>query len=97
MDIIDIAYRIAAGKKKKPAKKYALGKNHRLVNDDRNHYPTHDAAHARNALSRVMQHDSVPSWFDGTITQLRRIVINNVKKKFPSIEVHTKPKKTAKK
>lgn len=83
LPIINIAYRIAA----KSRGKCCLKKTHKLVNDGKDHYPIKNVSQARNALSRVMGHESVPPWFDGTLTQLRRIVKSRVHKEFGSIDV----------
>lgn len=87
-----IASRIAKSKGK-----CCLKSNHRLVNDGKDHYPINSLAQARNALSRVMQHEVVPPWFDGTLTQLRKIVIDCVKDNYESIDVEIKPRKSPKK
>jgi hypothetical protein len=95
MDVSLIAFRLAFNiiSAKKPQSKCAWPKSHRRVLDGRNHYPVKSVNQARNALSRVMQHDSVPEWFDGTLAQLRRGVINKVKSLYPSVDVKIKPKK----
>lgn len=49
-------------------------------------YPIHDEAHARNALARVKQH--------GTKSEQRR-VIAKVRRRFPDIDVDTKPSEAA--
>ena len=63
-----------------------------MVIGDGDHYPITNADQARNALARVMQHDSKPSWYKGTLEQLRAAVRRAVKKEYPSIDV-TEPKK----
>lgn len=93
MDFIEIAFRIAAEKKRR--NKYALPKSHKLVNDGRDHFPVHDEAHARNALSRMMQYERVPKWFDGKLTQLRNIIIRQVKIRHKDIDVEATPRKTS--
>lgn len=69
--------------------------DHLLVNDRKDHYPINSADQARNALSRVSQHSSVPPWFKGTLSSLKNIVRKKVKAKYPSIEVSTKKKKSS--
>jgi len=56
----------------------ALPKSAFVIKDGEEKYPIHDAAHARNALARVMQH--------GT-SQERRKVVNAVRRKYPDIEI----------
>ncbi len=59
--------------------------SHPKVNDNKDHFPINDIAHARNALARVMQYDSVPSWYDGTLGGLQSAVRRAVYKKFPGL------------
>jgi hypothetical protein len=92
MKFTEIAYRIAAAKKKR-RNKYALPKSHKLVNDGKNHFPVNDEAHARNALSRMMQYERAPKWFDGKLTQLRNIIIKQVKARHKGIDVEATPRK----
>ena len=93
MDFYGIVYRIAA----KSRGKCCLKSSHKLVNDGKDHYPINSLKQARNALSRVMQHEKVPPWFDGTITQLRNIVKRCVQSEYESIDVQINPKKKSKK
>lgn len=60
---------------------------HPKVNDGAEHFPIPNAAHARNALARVSQYGSAPSWYKGSLEDLKTTVRNAVKRKFPSIEV----------
>ena len=62
-------------------------KDHPKVKDNKDHFPISDVNQARNALARVAQFDSVPSWYDGTLSELVKAVKNAVRKNFPSIEV----------
>ena len=62
----------------------------KLVKDDADHYPINTIGQARNALARVNQYDSSPTWFDGTLKSLITKVTNAVQKKYPSIEVSKK-------
>jgi len=64
-----------------------LPAEHAKVTDDKDHYPINSAAQARNALSRVGQHDSSPKWYNGSLASLQKMVKNAVKKAYPSIEV----------
>lgn len=57
------------------------------VKDDSDHFPIPDSAHGRNALARVNQYGSVPSWYDGSLEELKAAVVKAVKAKFPDIEV----------
>jgi len=50
------------------------------------HFPIPDLAHARNALSRVEQYDSVPSWFNGTLEELKASVKAKVYKRYPELK-----------
>ncbi len=64
----------AAKRKKLPESSFAIS--------EKDGYPIHDEAHARNALARVKQH--------GTAEEQRR-VIAAVRRRYPGIEVETKP------
>lgn len=57
------------------------------VKDDKDHFPINSANQARNALSRVAQYSSVPSWYDGTLEELKKKVRGAVKRVYPSIKV----------
>lgn len=57
------------------------------VQDNKGHFPIPDIAHARNALARAGQYDTVPTWFNGTLEQVKDKIKREVEKKFPSIEV----------
>jgi len=57
------------------------------VKDKKDHFPIPDAAHARNALARVNQYSEVPSWYDGSLEELKSKVKSAVKSKFPTIEI----------
>lgn len=60
------------------------------VKDDKDHFPLGSVAQARNALARVNQYSKVPSWFDGSLEELKKKVASAVKKEYPSIEVTKK-------
>jgi hypothetical protein len=57
------------------------------VKDKKDHFPIPDIAHARNALARVNQYSEVPSWYDGSLEELRSKVKSTVHSKFPSIKI----------
>jgi len=57
------------------------------VKDNKDHFPINDKGQGRNALARVNQYDSVPKWYDGTLEEVKKKVVNAVEKKFSSIEV----------
>jgi len=57
------------------------------VTDDKDHFPINDENQARNALSRVAQYSSVPSWYSGSLKQLQSAVRNAVHRKYPGIKV----------
>jgi len=57
------------------------------VKDDKDHFPINDEAHARNALARANQYDEAPSWYDGSLDELKKTVADAVKAKYPDIEV----------
>jgi 5'(3')-deoxyribonucleotidase len=57
------------------------------VKDDKDHFPIPDKNHGQNALARVNQYGEVPSWYDGSLSELKAAVVRAVKGKFPGIEV----------
>lgn len=57
------------------------------VKDGKDHFPIPDAAHARNALARVNQYSEVPSWYSGSLEELKSKVRSAVKSKYPSIKI----------
>jgi hypothetical protein len=61
--------------------------NSKKVKDNKDHFPINDADQARNALSRVAQYDTVPPWYDGTLSELQAAVRNAVSRKFKGIQV----------
>lgn len=85
---------------KKTVKQRARGTSvfqstHPKVKDNKDHFPINDLAHARNALARVMQYDSVPSWYNGTLGGLQSAVKRAVYKKFPGLKSRKKERKKA--
>lgn len=57
------------------------------VKDKKDHFPIPDIAHARNALARVNQYSEAPSWYDGSLEELRSKVKSAVHSKYPSIKI----------
>jgi hypothetical protein len=57
------------------------------VKDDKDHFPINSISQARNALSRAGQYKEVPSWYSGSLTELKGKIKRDVKKKYPSIKV----------
>lgn len=62
------------------------------VKDDQDHFPIDTIGRARNALARVNQYDKAPSWWGGTLEQLKNKVYRAVKNKYPSIDIDMKKK-----
>lgn len=60
---------------------------HSKVKDNKDHFPTKDIDQARNALARVAQYKKKPSWWDGSLEDLKKEVRETVKKRFPKIDV----------
>ncbi len=67
------------------------------VKDDKDHFPINNLAQARNALSRVNQYKTTPSWYEGSLDTLVKKVVSAVKKKYPSIKVSKEAEKPGKK
>lgn len=61
--------------------------NNPKVKDKRGHFPIPDKAHGQNALARVNQYGSVPSWYDGSLEDLKKTVVDKVEAKFPTMEI----------
>lgn len=58
------------------------------VNDGKDHYPIPDKSHAISALQRLSQFkDSKPTWWDGSLEELKSKVISAVRSKFPGIKI----------
>lgn len=60
--------------------------------DKKDHFPINDEAQARNALARVHQYSSVPSWYKGSLKGLQDLVSRKVHSKYPSIGKEKKSK-----
>ena len=60
------------------------------VKDNKDHFPINDKKQGRNALARVNQYDKVPTWYDGTLTEMKEKVVKAVEDKFSSIDVDKK-------
>ncbi len=73
--------------KEKQAAPCVFPKTHPKVNDNKDHYPIPDLAHAQNALARSNQYKGeTPPWFDGDVTSLQNYVKRAVYKKFPGLK-----------
>lgn len=53
--------------------------------DKKDHFPINNIDQARNALARVHQYSSVPSWYKGSLKGLQSLVSRKVHSKYPSI------------
>ena len=91
--------KIAAAKKKKVDPK-AKVRNRGTVcvpaasaKDKKDHFPINNEAQARNALARVHQYSTVPSWYKGSLKGLQALVARKVKAKYPKIDVGGKKTK----
>ena len=58
------------------------------VKDNKDHFPINNKKQGRNALARVNQYDKAPTWFDGTLEEVKDKVVDAVKNKFSSIDVN---------
>lgn len=63
------------------------------VKDSKDHFPINTENRARNALARVNQYKKSPSWFDGSLQELKDAVVKAVHKEYPEIEISDKSKK----
>ena len=57
------------------------------VKDDKDHFPINNVEQGRNALARCEQYKSVPSWYKGTLAELKSKVKGAVKRKYSTIKV----------
>lgn len=57
------------------------------VSDNKDHFPINNPDQARNALSRVAQYSSVPSWYKGSLKELQSAVRSAVSRKYSNIKV----------
>lgn len=64
-----------------------LGSEAITVKDSKDHFPINNIRQARNALARVAQFESSPSWYEGSLADLQTLVRKAVKNKYPSIEI----------
>lgn len=82
---LEVEAKVLPHKKDRPAPIFP--KESPKVKDDKDHFPVPDAAHGRNALARVNQYGEVPSWYDGSLSELKDAVVKAVSEKFPGIEI----------
>ena len=61
--------------------------------DKKDHFPINDEGQARNALARVHQYSSAPSWYSGSLKGLQSLVSGKVHSKYPGIGKADKKKK----
>jgi hypothetical protein len=92
----------AKGKEKKKVDPKAKVRNRGTVcvpaesaKDKKDHFPINDEDQARNALARVHQYSSVPSWYSGSLKGLQDAVSRKVHSKYPSIGKADKKKKSS--
>lgn len=57
------------------------------VKDKKDHFPINSENQARNALSRTGEYSSTPSWYDGSLEELKASIRSHVKNKYKSIKV----------
>ena len=94
-----IIEKIAAEEKKTKSRsrpKPIFESTHPKVLDNKDHFPIDTVERGRNALARVNQYDEAPPWWGGSLKSLVSIVVREVHKKYPDIEVSkaaAKPKK----
>jgi len=60
------------------------------VKDDKDHFPLGNVNQARNALARANGYKRKPTWYTGSLSELKKSVASAVKKEYPSIEVTDK-------
>jgi|ERR1700722_834058 len=96
--------KLAAAKKKKKTKldPKAKVRNRGTVcvpassaKDKKDHFPINNIGQARNALARVHQYSTVPSWYKGSLKGLQALVSRKVHSKYPAIKSDKKSKKSS--
>lgn len=65
--------------------------------DKKDHFPINSANQARNALARVHQYSTVPSWYKGSLKGLQALVSRKVHSKYPEIGKDKSKSKKSKK
>ena len=60
--------------------------------DKKDHFPINSESQARNALARVHQYSSVPSWYSGSLKSLQELVSRKVHSKYKGIGKSEKKK-----
>jgi hypothetical protein len=63
--------------------------------DKQDHFPINSESQARNALARVHQYSSVPSWYNGSLKGLQDAVSRKVHSKYPGIGKSDKKKSSS--
>lgn len=88
-DAVDKVYKSNRVQDSRPTTDFIFPADSSSVNDNKGHFPIPDVEHGRNAIARVNQYSSLPKWYSGkmNLKQLVEHVVNEVHKKFPSIEV----------
>lgn len=88
-DAVDKVYKSNRVQDSRPTTDFIFPADSSSVNDNKGHFPIPDVNHGRNAIARVNQYSSLPNWYSGemNLKQLVEHVVNEVHKKFPSIEV----------
>lgn len=88
-DAVDKVYKSNRVQDSRPTTDFIFPADSTSVNDNKGHFPIPDAEHGRNAIARVNQYSFLPKWYSGkmNLKQLVEHVVNEVHKKFPSIEV----------
>jgi len=76
-------------------KSFACPDTHPKVKDKKDHFPIHDLAHGRNAMSRVNQYSSAPPWWSGSLAELKNTVTRAVHGRYPALAERTEEKTAA--
>src|ERR1700679_529989 len=88
------AIKLAKKKEKKKLNPKAKVRNRGTVcipaasaKDKQDHFPINSESQARNALARVHQYSSVPSWYSGSLKGLQDAVSRKVHSQYPGIKI----------
>lgn len=74
-------------RKSLPDSDFVFPAKHPDVTDGKDHFPIDTRNRARNALARANQFGSAPSWYNGSLKNLKRTIAEKVKRRYPDIEV----------
>ena len=67
------------------AKTYCCTTNNPKVTDDKDHYPINSTTQAKNLAQKINDLTEKPSWWKGTLNQLKNTVMKCIKQTYPKL------------